>query len=357
MQGNKDSKQVTIIVTKSTSTPAPTPSPSATPSVSPGASPKPSPTATPIQNCVKEGAVCTDKYGRHSDFCSSEILINRFICQNNVCVRQEAANCGAGMVCSKNENRCLKEQAEPVETDISLVAYWKFDEAQGDIARDSADGNDGTITAAIWQSNCISGSCLNFDEDDFINVLYNSNLDFKGMSSFTISSWMYKSNLDSSGEIISRWTYGYSTYQQYLLEFSPEDKSIKFSVNDVNGYSIAKSAANSIHANEWHYVVAVADHGTLRVYIDGLPSGTTSTYSLIKEIGKRDIRIIGDGLLDELKVWNRALTSEEIKQEYENLKPAEKPEPEEPGEKLPNASLFIKILKSQFKQGEQVKLR
>lgn len=57
--------------------------------------------------------------------------------------------------------------SEPIE---GLIAHWKFDEGEGDIAYDSAGDNDGTIYGVDWTTGIIDGA-LDFDgEDDYVDV-------------------------------------------------------------------------------------------------------------------------------------------------------------------------------------------
>lgn len=285
------------------------------------------------------------------DYCDGNIAFDYYCLENEPATASK--NCAdEGMAC---ENGVCKE----AERIIGLVAYWKFDEGLGIIAGDSVNENHGTVYGeADWRQDCVSGSCLNFDGDYFVNVPYNASLDFRGAGqSFTISTWIYKSDLASGGGIIGRWLYGrlFVGKQQYFLEFEPNNNSIKFTVQDDEGYQIAESSANSIAVDRWHYVVAVADEGTLRVYVDSVASGTRSSYGTIKDAGEESVKIGTPvsfvGLMDEIKVYNKTLTAEEIRQEYEELKPTLQPT------ELPNAEINVELTKTEYKTGEQVKLK
>jgi hypothetical protein len=77
-------------------------------------------------------------------------------------------------VCEKGEdyNNCL----EDCPVDAFLVGYWSFDEGSGNTATDgSGNGNDGQLQGGLdttgWRTNCISGSCLDFDgNNDYVSV-------------------------------------------------------------------------------------------------------------------------------------------------------------------------------------------
>jgi subtilisin family serine protease len=210
------------------------------------------------------------------------------------------------------------------------ISHWKFDEGQGDIAYDSAGTNHGTIYGeALWTTGQIDGA-LEFDGvDDYVDVGDKTSLDFGADDSFSISSW-FKTNKDSP--IVDKRRCGgpggvfYEGYNlwvsQHKLYYGIEDTS--------SGY--AQMFGNTIVTdNQWHHVVAVRDTATDKLYIylngssDATPvtDATTTTLATNKSfhIGYRDSTaspgyVYCEGTIDDVRVYDRALSAEEIWQLY-----------------------------------------
>lgn len=201
-----------------------------------------------------------------------------------------------------------------------LVSKWSFNKSD---ATDDIGSNDGTVHDAILTEGKI-GKAYDFNGiNNYINVPYNSSLDFKGAGkSFTIT--VHGIRMDSlavDGGIAGRW-FANGGYQ-YILKFESTDSCAKFAIHD-GATQLITSAVNSISLNTWAHVVAVADSGTMKLYINGESSGTTDTYSTITDIGadiglEIGVAVRGDtsewlsGIIDEVMIFNRALSSNEVK--------------------------------------------
>ncbi len=233
-------------------------------------------------------------------------------------------------------NRTSPTKTEPIfawDDDSSLVGHWSFDDGSGTVAQDkSGNENNGILTSGPKWAPGKLGPAMDFDGiNDYVNVDYKSILDFKGANqSFTISAWIKTDSLSSDTGIVGRW-WDVSN-SQYVLKIESDTNDIKFAVYDTGtGVQVAESVANSIVANKWIYVVGVADNGVAKVYIDGVQSGSIATYGSIKDIGTEEDLSLGtiwmggggqyfNGQIDEIRIYNRALTADEIWQMYVNSK-------------------------------------
>lgn len=102
----------------------------------------------------------------------------------------------------------------------------------------------------------------------------------------------------------------------YYMDVNPTGQvSIQFFETSGNywnsGYSI-----NSINDNQWHHVVGVIDliNGVSSVYVDGLVS-SSNTNITGDSLANNAVIVVGhriEGYLDEVTIWNRALTASEI---------------------------------------------
>ena len=217
-----------------------------------------------------------------------------------------------------------------------LVGCWLFNEGAGSLANDiSGVKNHGRLTnmapnvhGSGWGGSKL-GWLLKFDGvDNYVDGGYNSNLDFNGANkSFTVETWLNINSLAEDQGIVSRW-HGTGSYQ-YTLKFESSSNSIKFAIYD-GVFQVAESIASSVQINTWIHVVGKADNGTIQVYIDGITSGTTDTYGTIVDIGSEVNLSIGvesvdiaggkhfDGSINFVRIYNRALSVEEVKLLYED---------------------------------------
>ncbi len=206
--------------------------------------------------------------------------------------------------------------------DSGLIAHWKFDEGSGTTAYDSAGDNDGAIYGAQWIASPIDGA-LSFDGvGDYVNCSNDISLDFT--DAITIGAWVKRPNFGSDGLIAGK-TNGDSRVAGYSL-FSYTD-GLEF-----NFYSGAwpwqrTTPRVTISANEWHHVVGTFDGNNAYLYVDGNESAslayagniTAATgYSFHISFWRPDLPVYFNGSIDEVVIYNRALSAEEVQQLYQS---------------------------------------
>jgi hypothetical protein len=209
--------------------------------------------------------------------------------------------------------------------EVNLVSWWRFDEGTGTIAHDSAGDNDGNlINGPTWTIGQINGA-LSFDGvNDYVYVPDSDGLDVSAV--FTFAFWMYlNEGTVSIGNIISK-DGSTDTTGAYDVAVLP-DKSIEYEVN--NEFPYLNSGANSISQGAWHHVAltfAESASPRMRIYIDGVEkaSGSPPAPSILSTylmIGRRGLssgsRYFG-GKLDDVRIYNRALSGGEVWQLYQS---------------------------------------
>ena len=192
----------------------------------------------------------------------------------------------------------------------STLGYWKFDEGSSSTAYDSSgQGYNGTITGATWTNNGKFGKVLTFaNTDDKVQM---SSPMITGTGDFTFSAWIKRAATGSVDSIISN--YG----------LDPCTGGVEYYVyNDHVGIYIGSSVNGSatISANTWYHVAATRNNGSVTLYING---SVDATGTLAGSIGNGCNLAIGngpnytsekfEGQIDEVKVYNYALTADEIK--------------------------------------------
>jgi uncharacterized membrane protein len=215
-----------------------------------------------------------------------------------------------------------------------LVGYWNFNEGSGTTVRDnSGHGNNGTIYGATWAGGIV-GNALSFDgTDDYLDVSISNPVLPLGNRPHTIEAWVMPVRNDGSrGVVYYGNIYGgmYSGAVRWLYSDWDGDKGVScgYYGGEVATYHFPPS-------NSWQYLVWTYDGITNKLYVNGNMRGT-STYtantqsSTTLRIGRAINGAIQyfNGIIDEVKIYNGALSAEEILANYqaiagdnENVKP------------------------------------
>jgi len=227
----------------------------------------------------------------------------------------------------------LKTSGTIEPTDISevgitdgLVGWWPLNGNANDI---TVNGNDGTVSGATVSSG-LDQLCYSFDGvDDYINLGSSSVFNF-GSNDFSISCWLKtsvtgkrrclvdKSRLDSS-------TGGYS------LEVSTGNV---IAVEYFDGTTPSPSLVGTklITDNVWHHVVLVwvaANILNRNIYIDGEVDSISRNVDNTGIDSSNPLQIAATtisstynfgGSIQDVRIYNRALSAEEVKIQYELTK-------------------------------------
>jgi len=217
---------------------------------------------------------------------------------------------------------------------FSTVGYWKFDENSGNITYDSSlydnngklyNGTSWNSDEPIWSTDCKYGSCLEFDGDnDYVEIPDSDSLILT--DAITIEAWVKSAN--SSGyngmwQIVSK-------YHAYILGRNPNvgEKNICFIIyNGTNWYDFS-NCYTPTNIDIWHNFVGTYDSSTReqKLYVDGVLRSTRNVTGAINpelgpiHIAHRENSPVGsdhfNGTIDEVRIWNRALSDEEINASY-----------------------------------------
>jgi hypothetical protein len=201
-----------------------------------------------------------------------------------------------------------------------LVAYWSFDEGSGNTAYDaSGNGNHGTlINGPKWTSGKV-GQALQFDGwNDYVNLGNVLHLK-KDMS---IEAWItFAPNSTSAHRTVVQ--KGDGAYEQYRL-FWHSSGSLSFWRVGTNGAEYKADYVFSPEINKWYHVVAISLGNKLQLWVNGeLKKETTwigeavdSNYEVWVGGNSYTNSMYWNGLIDEVRIYNRALSPEEIRFHY-----------------------------------------
>lgn len=211
-----------------------------------------------------------------------------------------------------------------------LVGMWSFNGADiyGRTAYDrSGSGNNGTLgvgSSAPTPTIGKVGQALNFDENDYVDLSDNSSLSPES-GDISISTWVNTNILNSSEHWI--WNdYGSQTNNLVILRLN---NSNKFEIYFRDGsFNVANAIApQSLATGTWYNIVAVRNGTTAKIYLNG-SLGNSNTNASLGTITTSDgiPPVIGvyfgktgffwNGSIDEVRVYNRALSADEVKRLY-----------------------------------------
>jgi len=203
-----------------------------------------------------------------------------------------------------------------------VVGAWHFDEGSGNIAHDtSGEGNDGTIYGGANWTDGKFGEALEFDGvDDYVKVPGSASLNIT--DAITIEAWVKPKGNYSDLEfptIVRK-------EGAYTLRFHHDDGSLQGFVW-IDGIPEGScKLGNAWDTTKWTYFVFVYDGQYLRLYRNGVeaitPEGQTGTIDVSTDnlgIGARgEGDYVFKGFIDEVRIYNGALSEEEISDLYNN---------------------------------------
>jgi uncharacterized protein (TIGR02145 family) len=213
--------------------------------------------------------------------------------------------------------RCVKDT--PITTlNNGLVAYYPFN---GNANDESGNGNNGVVNGATLTTDRLgnSGKAYSFNGvDDQIEVsTTNGNFD---NNSFSISFWLKTNQSGGDPAIISRTNNTGSVYNNFVIFENNGKSALNGSCVWTMGYQT--TTQNTILGNNWKHVVAVSTPYTAAIYVNGIlaKTDTVNTPSYMNfanfpiRFGRSKHPYWGDysGSLDDIRIYNRALTQAEI---------------------------------------------
>lgn len=199
----------------------------------------------------------------------------------------------------------------------NIVGLWHFD---GDALDASGNENDGTLQDGAGYTTGNSGEAVILDgENDYVSIATSQLLDIDG--EITVSAWI---KWDGAGGVYQSIVgkNGFSSGYWLMLR---NDGRIYFEMNYTGGCG-AISPAGSAGSNNWHHIVGVRyPNDVLQVYVNGQSAGSDNCAGIPVGINSYTLAVGYNpswgpypfsGAIDEVVIWNKALTSAEIEQIY-----------------------------------------
>ena len=192
------------------------------------------------------------------------------------------------------------------QSDPSLAGWWKFDEGAGTVATDSSgSGPDIELVNTTWEAGIIGGAV------HFQGVGYGRDTSFSlSEDAITLCTWVWHDAF-AAGQVERYVTMG----PEAAVIRRNSDGRLHFYVT-VGGAFSHIYVPDVLTEGEWRYVVGTWDGNTQRLYLDGeeiasaTPSGVLTTGTMVR-LSSPDGEPL-NGLLDDVRIYNRALSQPEI---------------------------------------------
>ncbi|RLI99997.1 MAG: hypothetical protein DRP08_06800 [Candidatus Aenigmatarchaeota archaeon] len=202
-----------------------------------------------------------------------------------------------------------------------LVGAWHLDEGSGNVAYDSSgQGNDGTIYGATWIDGKF-GKALSFDgSDDYVD--FGNDPTLTDVSDITIILWFSFTDIPT-----------YDAQLIGVMDVWSNPSYYNIWIDNGSGYFIFRyktsgdvwevSSGAAFNDGQYHHIAAVRAGSEIKIFVDGVlknsvsgVSGSVSTSESLKLCGKYESYV--KGYADEVFVFNKALSDEEISDLYNN---------------------------------------
>jgi hypothetical protein len=202
-----------------------------------------------------------------------------------------------------------------------LVAAYSFNEGSGSTTYDATgNGNSGTITGATWTNQGKFGNALTFNGTNSL-VTIGDSASLHLSTGMTLETWVYPT------APLSVWTdLVYKAVDTYFL-FASSDSGVPAGGATFSAFSPIY-APSPLPLNTWTHLAVTYDSTMVRLYVNGVLAGSQAQTAPIAA-STNPLTIGGDrtfgqyftGKIDEIRVYNRALTQSQIQNDMNSPLP------------------------------------
>ena len=202
-----------------------------------------------------------------------------------------------------------------------LVGWWPFN---GNANDESGNGNNGTNNNCTFVNdrNGLAASAISLNGTNaYIDVPQSTSLNIT--NAVTISTWAFLTSYSNTVYIGKTFTNA-SSVEPYQLVTDALGHLLIY-VGSSGGPLSYRMSSLVLPLNQWVHLTATANGTTFRVYINGVDAGVTQESQLYPfngtnnysvKFGKHRGSYFTNGSLDDIGIWNRALTQQEITNLY-----------------------------------------
>jgi len=211
----------------------------------------------------------------------------------------------------------------------NMIVHWKFDEGSGTTTKDSSgNSNNGKTNSTQWTSGVVGIGALSFDgKSSYVEMSDSGKL--SGFSKMTAACWFKAKAFDTNetGYLISKDKQGdgIDSNDSYALSLSAT-KSSKVQVyasvwSSSGSKNVGVPKEMELKTGQWYHAAFTYDGSTIKLYLDGTEIGSKQMSNSVNSNTSVPLRVgqcsgsrtrYFDGAIDDVRIYNGALSSNEI---------------------------------------------
>jgi len=209
-----------------------------------------------------------------------------------------------------------------------LVGWWPFN---GNANDESGNGNNGAVNGALLTTDRFGNTNQAYHFDGLNNVITvpdNNSLNFESVNEYSVSYWIKPETISSTqaSVIISKQT-GAGFDQDGWNSFIEPNFQLNFYVRNGIGQPYSGCNFGEINVENNYHVIQTFESDSVKIYLNGILQGSASSNGAI--VGNNSNPMLFgkaswvssnttgyNGILDDIGIWNRALTQQEITDLY-----------------------------------------
>jgi len=185
-----------------------------------------------------------------------------------------------------------------------LAGYWAFEEGSGNDVKDrSGNGNDGTISGNVkWVDGQVGkalefspGACISIPDSDILN----------DVKELTVAMWLKLNALPND------WSHILEKDGSYGITVNA-DKTFRYTYSSS---AVWLQTDFTVKKDTWYYIAMTWGKSSGAFYVDGAKvhedKGDVVVANVVLNISHCGSYLV-DGIIDEVKIWNKVLTEDEI---------------------------------------------
>jgi hypothetical protein len=194
-----------------------------------------------------------------------------------------------------------------------MIARWSLDETAGDTAKDVVANNHGKLKGGktAWVVGKFGNGLELKAPSQYVEVAKNPKLE---LQSLTLVAWVNFKVLGARQEVAS-----YS--DNYAIMY--EGATFHAFIHQGGNWPMTH-ATTAVKANVWYQVAMTFEGGTVKIYVDGKAEGKVApggkidyqNFALWFGGGPADNSFWLTGILDEIEIWDKAMTDDEVMKNF-----------------------------------------
>lgn len=213
----------------------------------------------------------------------------------------------------------------------NIVGWWRFEDNFND-----SSGNGYNLTETSGTIPFVSGKIgkagdFEYGDSEYLEIAHASCINLQITGNITIAAWVKAESIpDVLQAIVGK--YDRNSLRAYQLQVSDisGNKKARFVVSNDGSTVTGISGSTTLNTGTWYHVCGVYDGSYLRLYLNGSSDADAVSYSsgILNantpfhigcqfNLGAAEATRHWDGLIDEVIIWNKALSAGEVDQVYD----------------------------------------